>query len=86
MRIYLGNLLVEQIEKEYGVEFSTEDKEWLKTHRQENVSIPLEKDKWHCFDMPRVIATGSEEFRNELYHRLKNYSFKGQIGIGVMQD
>lgn len=48
------------------------------------MSIPLEKDKWHCFDMPRIIATGSEEFRDELYHRLKNYSFKGQIGIGVM--
>lgn len=32
MCIYLGNLSVEQIEKEYGVEFSTEDKEWLKTH------------------------------------------------------
>ncbi len=82
----LGNLSVEQIEKEYGVEFSAEDKEWLKTHRQENVSILLEKDKWHCFDMPRVIATGSEEFRDELYHRLSKYDFKGKIMIAIMND
>ncbi len=82
----LGNLSVEQIEKEYGVEFSTEDKEWLKTHRQTNVSIPLEKDKWHCFDIPRVIATDSEEFRDELYHMLSKYDFKGKIMIAIMND
>lgn len=86
MNIYLGNLSVEQIEREYQVEFSEEDKAWLKEHRQEKVSIPLETDKWHCYDMPRLIATGSAEFRQELFDRLKNYPFKGQIGIGVMES
>lgn len=85
MNIYLGNLSVEQIEKEYQVQFSEEDKAWLKEHRQENVSIKLGADKWHCFDIPRIIAVGSADFRQEIFDRLKNYAFKGQIGIGVME-
>lgn len=32
--IYLGNLSVEQIEKEYCVSFSEEDKKWLLEHHQ----------------------------------------------------
>ena len=86
MNIYLGNLSVEQIEKEYQVQFSEEDRTWLKEHRQENVNIKLGADKWHCFDIPRIIAVGSVDFRQEIFDRLKNYAFKGQIGIGVMED
>lgn len=86
MNIYLGNLSVEQIEKEYQVQFSEEDKAWLKEHRQENVNIKLGADKWHCFDIPRIIAVGSADFRQEIFDRLKNYAFKDQIGIGVMED
>lgn len=79
----LGNLSVEQIEREYQVQFSEEDKVWLKEHRQEPVnSVPLGKDKWHCFDIPRTIMTGSAEFATELFSRLKGYDFKGQINIG----
>lgn len=84
MNIYLGNLSVEQIERDYGVEFSQEDKNWLKEHRRQAVnSIPLGKDKWHCYDIPRIFAVGSKEFAHELFNRLKNYEFKGQIEIGV---
>lgn len=86
MNIYLGNLSVEQIEREYQVQFSEEDKAWLKEHRQENVSRDIGVDKWHCFDIPRIIAVGSADFRQKIYDRLKNYDFKGQIGIGVMQE
>ncbi len=86
MNIYLGNLSIEQIEREYQVQFSEEDKTWLKEHRQANVSIVLGADKWHCFDFPRIIAVGSADFRQEIFDRLKNYAFKGQIGIGVMED
>lgn len=65
-------------------EFSQEDKNWLKEHRQQAVnSIPLGKDKWHCYDIPRIFAVGSKEFAHELFNRLKNYEFKGQIEIGV---
>lgn len=84
MNIYLGNLSIEQIEREYQVQFSEEDKTWLKEHRQANVSIVLGADKWHCFDFPRVIAVGSSVFRQELFDRLKKYEFKGKIGIEVM--
>lgn len=35
MNIYLGNLSIEQIEREYGVAFSDEDKQWLKEHHQD---------------------------------------------------
>ena len=84
MNIYIGNLSVEQIEKEYQVQFSEEDKTWLKEHRQENVSIAISADKWHCFDIPRIIVVGSVDFRQEILDRLKNYALKGQIGIGVM--
>lgn len=86
MNIYLGNLSVEQIEKDYQVQFSEEDRAWLKEHRQEKVNVSLGADKWHCYDIPRLFAVGSTEFRQELFNRLKNYAFKGQIGIGVMQD
>lgn len=86
MNIYLGNLSIEQIEREYQVQFSEEDRTWLKEHRQTNVSIVLGADKWHCFDFPRIIAVGSADFRQEIFDRLKNYAFKGQIGIGVMED
>lgn len=86
MNIYLGNLSVEKIEKDYQVQFSEEDRAWLKEHRQAKVNVPLGVDKWHCYDIPRLFAAGSTEFRKELFDRLKNYAFKGQIGIGVMQD
>lgn len=81
MGIMLGNLSVKQIEDRYQVTFSAEDREWLNEHRQENVARALEKDKWHCFDMPPKILVGSAEFAQELYDRLKNYTFVGQLSI-----
>lgn len=83
MSIYLGNLSVEQIEEQHEITLSDEDRKWLKEHRQENVSVPLAKDRWHCFDIPRLILADSDEFRREIYNRLEKYPFKGQIGIGV---
>lgn len=83
--IYLGNLLIEQIEREYCVLFSEEDKKWLLEHHQ-NKADNIGKDKWHFFDIPRIIVVGSYEFRNEIYNRLIKYSFKGQFGIGVEND
>lgn len=80
MTIYLGNLTVEQIEKEYGVNFSEEDKQWLSKHHQDQAS-GIEKDKWHFFDIPRIMMTGSNEFAKEIYDRFVKYSFKGQFRI-----
>lgn len=80
MTIYLGNLTIEQIEKEYGVNFSEEDKQWLSEHHQDQAS-GIEKDKWHFFDIPRIMMTGSKEFAKEIYDRFVKYSFKGQFGL-----
>lgn len=80
--IYLGNLSVEQIEKEYCVSFSEEDKNWLLEHYQDKAE-DIEKDKWHFFEIPRVAIVGSQEFGQELYSRLIKYEFVGQFGIEV---
>lgn len=80
--IYLGNLSIEQIEKEYCVSFSEEDKKWLLEHHKDKAE-DIESDKWHFFNIPRVVITGSQEFRQELYHRLIKYEFVGQFEIGV---
>lgn len=80
--IYLGNLSVEHIEKEYCVSFSEEDKKWLLEHYQDKAE-DIEKDKWHFFDIPRIVIVESQEFRKELYSRLIKYEFVGQFGIGV---
>lgn len=80
--IYLGNLSIEQIEREYFVLFSEEDKKWLLEHHQDKAE-KIESDKWHFFDMPRVVIVGSQEFRRELYNRLTKYEFVGQFEIGV---
>ena len=80
--IYLGNLSIDQIERECHVSFSEEDKKWLFEHHQDKAE-DIEKDKWHFFDIPRIIIVGSQEFRQELYNRLIKYEFQGQFGIGV---
>lgn len=57
MEIYLGNLTVDQIEKRTGITLSDDDREFMKSNRQENVSIPLEEGKWHCYDIPLMLMT-----------------------------
>ena len=80
--IYLGNLSIEQIEREYCVLFTEEDKKWLLEHHQDKAE-KIESDKWHFFDIPRVVIVGSQEFGRELYNRLTKYKFVGQFRIGV---
>ncbi len=82
MNIYLGNLLIGQIEREYGVVFTEEDKQWLQEHHQAEANN-IQSDKWHFFDIPRVMMTGSYEFAKEINNRFEKYSFKGQFFIGI---
>lgn len=82
MNIYLGNLSIEQIEREYSVMFTDEDKQWLQEHHQDEANN-IQSDKWHFFDIPRVMMTGSSDFAKELYDILKKYSFEGQLWIGI---
>lgn len=82
MNIYLGNLSIEQIEREYGVTFSDEDKQWLQEHHQDEADN-IQWYKWHFFDIPRVMVTGSNAFAKEIYDRLRKYPFKGQFSIAI---
>ena len=82
MNIYLGNLSIEQIEREYSVVFAEEDKQGLQEHHQDEASN-IQSDKWHFFDIPRVMMTGSHECAKEIYDRFEKYSFEGQFWIGV---
>lgn len=82
MNIYLGNLSIKQIEREYGVAFTDEDKQWLQEHHQDEASN-IQSDKWHFFDIPRVMMTGSHECAKEIYDRFEKYSFEGQFWIGI---
>lgn len=79
----LGNLSLKNVEELFEVKFSEEDKQWLNEHRQEQVDVPLQKDKWHWFLFPRVILVDSIEFASEIYERLKYYPFNEQIRISI---
>lgn len=80
MTIYLGNLSVEQIEKDYSVTFADDDKQWLEKHHQPEAN-KIQSDKWHFFDIPRIMMAGSKEFALEIYNVFQKYSFKGQFGL-----
>ena len=53
MYIRLGNLSLEEIQKEVEVNFPKEFIEFMENKRQENVSIALKENTWHCFHMWR---------------------------------
>ena len=51
----LGNLSVEQIEEQLGIQLKDEEREELRAMRQleaENIS----PGKWHCFQFPFVMV------------------------------
>jgi hypothetical protein len=86
MKIYLGNLTVEQLENRCGCKFEKEDFEWLKGHRQDNAEIKT-KDKFHIFDIPFMIQTGAD-ISNELIRILSKYNnkkpFEDLLQIGIV--
>lgn len=84
MAIYLGNLTVEQIEERLGIQFSDSEKEELGAARQENASN-IAAGKWHCFDIPFMIACGSYDFAERVKEILTPYvnDMKCPISVGV---
>ena len=81
MKIYLGNLTINQLEDRCGCKFEKEDYEWLKEHRQDNAEIKT-KDKFHIFDMPFMIQTG-EEISDKLVQILTKYNDKKTFTVGL---
>ena len=84
MSIYLGNLLIRDIEKRLGIEIKQEHREWFTEHHQSNAHN-IEKGKWHCFDIPFTIVCGDMETAVFVNDALKEFSsqMKTQIGISI---
>ena len=80
MSIYLGDLMPEQIERRLGIELSTEDKKILLESHQGTVNnIPIDHGKWHCFDIPFMMMTGSMEtavYFRDLFMKYHASTFK----------
>ncbi len=84
MNVYLGNLTVKQIEQRLGIEFSEAERaELAATHHMGASNIP--KGKWHCFDLPFIIACGGHDFAARVRDILTPYAsrFNCQIEVGV---
>ena len=56
----LGNLSIKQIEERAGVTFPAEFVKEFESKRQENISYPIAKASWHCFDLPFELVIGEE--------------------------
>ena len=84
--IRLGNLTVVDLERELGIKFSDEDREYLKATRQENVSRKLAAESWHFFDLPRTLSFGSIKFGMKITKLIKNYNPQGSITCDYQLD
>jgi hypothetical protein len=60
MSIRLGNLSLEEIQKEAGVTFPKIFVDFMQDKRQQDISTPIAKDKWHCFHLPFELVVGEE--------------------------
>lgn len=80
--IYLGNLTVKEVEDKHSFTLSDEHRATLESMRQDKAEN-IKSDKFHIFDIPRVIACGSKYTAIKVYDILKQYSIKGHIEIGV---
>lgn len=84
MSIFLGNISVEQMQSRTRVEFPVELVEYLNERRQEK-ACRLEKDTWHCFDIPFVLVCENMEMAQKVYDNLKDKSsqFEEVLQIAV---
>jgi hypothetical protein len=83
MGLLLGNLNVEQIEERLGIKLTDDERIELKNNWQEEANN-INKDKWHCFDLPFIIVSGSLETAQRIHNILKPYScnMNCQLQIG----
>jgi hypothetical protein len=72
MGIMLGNQSVEQIEKRMGVSFPENIREELLNNRQHSADTSLlDKEEWHCFDIPFTMVCGSMELAQKIFDSMK---------------
>ena len=84
----LGNFSPQDIERRLQITLTDNERKTLEDSRQENVSIPIAPDKWHCFDIPFVIAAGSMDMAIKIRDILAKYQkeMKGQVQISISQS
>jgi hypothetical protein len=79
----LGNQSLDQMEKRLGITIPIELSSYLATHRQENISIPLVKGYWHCFDLPFTLLCGGMELRDMVVNSLSPLSKDVQESMSI---
>lgn len=77
--IRIGNLRVEDIEDQLKIKFTKEERDYLNSTRQEDVSIDLDAKCWHFFDFPRVLVFGSRRSHSKFKEILSNHEISGSI-------
>ena len=84
MYVFFGNLNVPEIENRLGIELAPEERDFLNSTRQQNAEN-IKPGKWHCFDLPFVLACGCREMADKLNAMLIKYEkqMKCQIHINV---
>ena len=87
MSIMLGNLTTKQIEDRLGIALTDTEREALNSMHQSKAE-GIQKDKWHCFDMPFTLLCGSRETAQSVYAVLRPYSnsMKCQIQIAIEES
>lgn len=77
--VRIGNLRVEDIEDQLKIKFTEEEREYLNSTRQENVSKELDAKCWHFYDLPRVLVFGSRRSHSKFKEILANHEISGSI-------
>ena len=72
MAIYLGNQTISDLERRTDYVFSSEDRKWLESHRQDEADIKFDSDKFHIFDLPFEIHA-AESISDYLLNLLMKY-------------
>lgn len=75
----IGNLRIEDIEDQLKIKFTKEERDYLNSTLQEDVSIDLDAKCWHFFDLPRVLVFGSRRSHSKFKEILSNHEISGSI-------
>ena len=87
--VRLGNLGIDELERDLGIKLTEADRKFFQETRQEQVmngegALKMPSRSWHFFDMPRVLELGSYSFYLEIEKLLSNYEIKGNLNISFV--
>lgn len=86
--VKFGNLPLNEIEKSLGIVFSSQDEEFFKNTRQENVREGLKPISWHFFEIPKQLELGSYKMFLKVQEIFSKYNLKGtlQLSFTLAED